>query len=118
MLVAVDNLQGYVHQFHLEGDASLMSMADYPFVAVDVHDVVRSQFLHVNERQRGEADKDEDVTNEGEIGVVELMRNNSFQFVFGQELPFLAVGTDVELCERVLAVASVPRAEGRGILPL
>ena len=94
-----------------------MSMSDYPFVTVDIYDVVRSQFLHVNERQRGEADKDEDVTNEGEIGVVELMRNNSFQFVFGQELPFLAV----------LALASGKAERGliwncanglRGILPL
>ena len=94
MFVAVNDLQGYVHQLHLEGNASLMSMADYPFVAVDVHDVVRSQFLHVNERQRGEADKDEDVANESQVGIVELMRHDDFQFVFSQELPFLAVGAD------------------------
>ena len=68
-----------------------MSMADNPLVTINVHNVVRSQFLYVNKREGREADKDEDVTNEGEIGVVELMRNNSFQFVFGQELPFLAV---------------------------
>ena len=61
MLVAVDNLQGYVHQFHLEGDVRLMSMADYPFVTVNIYDIVRSQFLHVNERQGGETDKDENV---------------------------------------------------------
>ena len=117
MLVAVDNLQGYVHQFHLEGDPCLVTMADYPFVAIDVHDVVRSQFLHVNKRKGGEADKDEDVANESQIVVLKLMRHDGFQFVFGQELPFLAV----------LALASGKAERGliwncanglRGILPL
>ena len=75
----------------MEGNARLVSMADYPFVAVDVHDVVRYQFLYVNERQGGEADKDEDVANEGQVVVLKLMRHNGFQFVLGQELPFLAV---------------------------
>ena len=74
-----------------------MSMADYPFVTIDVHDVVRSQFLYVNEREGGEADKDEDVTNESKIIVLKLMRHDSFQLVFSQELPSLAVGTDMEL---------------------
>ena len=68
-----------------------MSMADNPFVAVDVHDVVRSQLFHVNEREGSEADKDEDVTDKGQIVIHKLMRHDGFQFVFGQELPFLAV---------------------------
>ena len=118
MLVAVDNLQGYVHQLHLEGNIGLVSLADNPLVAVDVHDVVRGQVLHVNEREGGEADKYKNVTNEGQIVVLELMGYDSLQFVLGQEFPFLAVGADVELRERVLAGASVPRAERRGILPL
>ena len=73
MLVAVDNLQGNVHQFHLEGTVGLVSFADNPFVTIDVHDVVRRQVLHVNKREGGEADKDEDITDEGEIGILELM---------------------------------------------
>ena len=97
MLIAVDNLQGYVHQLHLEGDARLVPVADYPFVAIDVHYVVRSQLFHVNEREGCKADKDEDVANEGKIIVLKLMRHDGFQFVFSQELPFLAVRTDMEL---------------------
>ena len=54
-----------------------MSMADYPFVTIDVHDIVRSQFLYVYKRQGSEADKDEDVTNKGEIVVVELNATNN-----------------------------------------
>ena len=38
MLVAVNNLQGYVHQLYLERDVGLVSLADNPLVAVDVHD--------------------------------------------------------------------------------
>ena len=91
MLVAVDNLQGYVHQLHLEGDVGLVSFADNPFVTIDVHDVVRRQVLHVDEREGGEADKDEDVANESQVVILKLMRHDGFQFVFGQELPFLAV---------------------------
>ena len=55
VLVAVDNLQGYVHQLHLEGDVGLVSLTDNPLVAADVHDVVRGQVLHVDEREGGEA---------------------------------------------------------------
>jgi len=118
VLVAVDNLQGYVHQLHLEGDIRLVTFADDPLVAVDVHDVICRQVLHVDEREGGEAHEYKNVTHKGQIVVIELMGYDGLQFFFGQELPFLAVGTDVELCERVLAVASVPRAERRGILPL
>ena len=50
VLVAVDNLQGNVHQFHLEGDVGLVTLADNPLVTVDVHDVVRRQVLHVDKR--------------------------------------------------------------------
>ena len=66
-------------------------MADNPFIAIDVHYVVRSQFLHVNEREGSEADKDEDVANEGEIVILKLMRHDGFQLILSQELPFLAV---------------------------
>ena len=38
MLVAVDNLQGYVHQLHLKGDVGLVTLADNPLVTVDVHE--------------------------------------------------------------------------------
>ena len=101
VFVAVDNLQGYVHQLHLEGDVGLVSLADNPFVTIDVHDVVRRQVLHVDEREGSEADKDEDVTNKSQIIVLELMGYDCLQFVLCQELPFLAVGADMELGERV-----------------
>ena len=51
VLVAFNNLQGYVHQFHLKGDARLVTVADNPLITVDINDVVRCQFLHVNERE-------------------------------------------------------------------
>ena len=95
-----------------------MSLADNPLVAVDVHDVVRRQVLHVDEREGGETHEYKNVTHEGEIVILELMGYDGFQFFLGQELPFLAVGADVELRKWVLAGASVPRAERRGILPL
>ena len=63
MLVAVDDLQGYVHQLHLEGDVGLVTLADDPLVAVDVHDVVRGQVLHIDEREGGEAHEYKDVAN-------------------------------------------------------
>ena len=118
MLVAVDNLQWYVHQLHLEGNVGLVPLADNPLVTVDVYDVVRRQVLHVNEREGCEADKYEDVTHKGEIVILELMGYDGLQFFFRQELSFLTVRADVKLRERVLAGASVPRAERRGILPL
>ena len=56
VLVAVDNLQGYVHQLHLEGNIGLVALADDPLVAIDVHNVVRCQVLHIDERDGCEAD--------------------------------------------------------------
>ena len=53
MLVAFDNLQGYIHQLHLEWNIGLVALADYPFVAIGVHNVVSCQVLHVNEREGG-----------------------------------------------------------------
>ena len=64
-------------------DARLVTMADNPFVAIDVHDVVRRQFLYVNKRKGCKADKDEDVANEGKIIVLKLMRYDCLQFFFG-----------------------------------
>ena len=101
MLVAIDNLQGYVHQLHLEGDVGLVSLADNPLVTVDVHDVVRRQVFHVNEREGGKAYEYKNVTHEGEIVILELMGYDGFQFALSQELPFLAVGANMELRERV-----------------
>ena len=95
-----------------------MSLTDNPLVTIDVHNVVRCQVLHVDEREGGEAHEYKDVTHEGEIVILELMGYDGLQFIFGQELPFLAVRADVELRKRVLAGASVPRAERRGIFPL
>ena len=112
MFVAVDNLQGNVHQFHLEGDVGLVSLADNPLVAVDVHDIVRRQVLHVDEREGREAHEYKNVTHEGEIVILELMGYDGFQFFLGQEFPFLAVRTDMELRERVtgdLAVVVCPQ---------
>ena len=79
----------------------LCRLLDNPLVAVDVHDVVRGQVLHIDEREGGEADEYKDVTLEAEIVIVKLMGYDGFQFFFSQKLPFLAVRTDVELCERV-----------------
>ena len=97
MLVPVDNLQGNVHQLYLEGDIGLVSLADDPLVAVDVHDVVHRQVLHVNERKGGEAHEYKNVTHEGQIIVLELMGYDSLQFILSQKLPFFAVRADVEL---------------------
>ena len=72
VLVAVDDLQRNVHQLHLEGDARLVSLTDNPLVTIDVHNVVRCQVLHVDEREGCEADECKNVTNEGEIVVLEL----------------------------------------------
>ena len=72
VLVAVDDLQRNVHQLHLEGDVGLVTLADNPLVTVDVHDVVRRQVLHVDEREGGEAHEYKNVTNKGEIVVLEL----------------------------------------------
>ena len=69
----VDNLQGYVHQLHLEGDVGLVSLTDNPLVTVDVHDVVGRQVLHVDELEGGEAHEYKNVTHEGQIVVLELM---------------------------------------------
>ena len=95
-----------------------MTLADNPLVTVDVYDVVRHQVFHVNEREGGKAYEYKNVTHEGEIVILKLMGYDGLQFFLGQELPFLAVGADVELGKRVLAGASVPRAERRGIFPL
>jgi len=118
VFVAFDNLQGDVHQLHLEGDIRLVTLADNPLVTIDVHDVVRGQVLHVDEREGGEAHEYKNVTHEGEIVILKLMGYDCLQFFLGQELPFLTVRADVELRKRVLAGASVPRAERRGIFPL
>ena len=77
MLVTVDNLQGNVHQFHLEGDVGFVTLADNPLVTVDVYDVVRGQVLYVNEREGGEAHEYKNVTHEGQIVVLELMGYDS-----------------------------------------
>ena len=95
-----------------------MTMTDNPLVTADVHDVVCRQVLHVDEREGGEAHKNEDIANKSQIVVLELMGYDGLQFIFGQELPFLAIRADMELRERILAGASVPKAERRGILPL
>ena len=111
VLVAVYNLQGNVQQLYLEGDVGLVTLADDPLVTVDVHDVVRRKVLHVDEREGCEADECKNVTNEGEIVIVELMGYDGLQFFLCQELPFFAVRADVELRERVtgnLAVIMCP----------
>ena len=78
-----------------------MTFRDNPLVAIDVHNVFRCQFLHVDERQGGKTDKDEDVTNKCKISIFKFMHNDGFQFILRQEFSFFAVGADVELCERV-----------------
>ena len=62
-----------LRRFPVWRGCSNVAMRDYPLVAVDIHDVVCCQVLHVNEREGGEAHKDEDVTHEGQIVVLELM---------------------------------------------
>ena len=76
-------------------------MRNNPLVAVDVHDVIGCQVLHIHEGQSRPTDKDKDVTDEGQIVVLELMGYDGLQFVLCQELPFLAVRADVELRKRV-----------------
>ena len=88
-------------QFNLIGYTRLVTLADNPFLAVHLHDVVRSQFLQVHERQGGEVHKYEKVADKGKIGILKLMRHHGFKFFFCQECAFLTLGADVELCEHV-----------------
>ena len=89
-----------------------MTFADDPLVAVDVHDVVRGQVFYVDERKSGEAHEYKNVTHEGQIVIIELMRYDGLQFVLSQEFPFLAVGADVELRERVTRNLAVVGGSG------
>jgi len=96
----------------LEGDVRLVTFADDPLVAVDVHDVVRGQVLHVDEREGGEAHEYKNVTNEDQVVILEFMGYDSLQFLLGQELTFLAVWADMKLRKRVtgnLAVVMRPQ---------
>ena len=54
-------------------DVGLVTLTDYPLVSIDVHNVVRCQVLHVDEREGGEAHEYKNVTNEGQIVILELM---------------------------------------------
>ncbi len=117
-LVTLNDLQRYIHQFHLVGYVGLVAVRHNPLVTVDVHNIIGCQVLHVNESQSRSTDEHEDVTDKGQVGILKIMGHHLFQLFLRQELTFLAVRADVELCKRVLAGASVPRAERRGILPL
>jgi len=86
VFVAVYNLQGNVHQLYLEGDVGLVTLTDYPLASIDVHNVVRCQVLHVDEREGGEAYEYKNVTNEGQIVILELMGYDGLQFILGQKL--------------------------------
>ena len=94
--VAFDNLQGYCQQFHLIGYTRLVTFAGNPFLTVDLHDVIRSQFLQVHKRQGGKIHEHEEVTDEGEIRILKLMLHHRPQFFFCQESTLLALGADVE----------------------
>ena len=78
-----------------------------PFVTVHVDDVIGGEFFHVHETQSGEADKDKGVTDESEVGILKLIRDDGFQFFFCQIGSFLAVGTDMELREWVTGYLAV-----------
>ena len=56
-------------------------MRGYPLIAVDVHNVVGCQVLHVNESQSRPADEDEDVTDKGQVGILKIMGHHQFQFI-------------------------------------
>ena len=73
-------MQGYVHQFHLEGDVGLVTFADDQLVAVDVHNIVRRQVLHVNEREGGKAYEYKDVTNESQIIILAMTSSSMKAF--------------------------------------
>lgn len=118
MLITLNDLQGYIHQFHLVGYVGLVAVRHNPLVTIDVHDVICCQILHVYEGSCRPTDEYDDVTDKGQASILKLMGHHQFQFFLRQELTFLAVGTNMELGKRVLAGASVPRAERRGILPL
>ena len=120
MLIAVDDLQGYVHQLHLEGNVGLVPLADNPLITVDIHDVICRQVLHVDEREGSEADEYKNVTHEGQFVVLELMGYDGLQLFLGQEFSFLAVRADMELRERVTGnlhlCQIVPLANPRSVL--
>lgn len=105
--VAFDNLKGHCQQFHLIGYTSLMTLADNPFLTIDLHDVVRSQFLQVHKRQGGEVHEHEEVTHKGEVRILKLMRHYPLQFLFSQKGTLLALGTDMELCKHVALYLAV-----------
>jgi len=102
VLVTVDNLQGYIHQFHLIGYGGtigahhrLVAMRNNPLIAVDVHNVIGSQVLHVHECQCRPTNKHEDVTYEGKVGILKLMGHHLLQFLFCQKFTLLAVWADM-----------------------
>lgn len=66
-----------------------------------VNSAIGCSLFHVDERQGSKADKDEDIANESQVVILKLVRHNSLKLVLSQELPFLAIGAYVELCERV-----------------
>ena len=73
----------------------------------DLHDVVRSQFLQVHERQGSKIHENEEVTDEGEVGILKLMRHHHPQFFFCKESTLLALGADVELRKHVALYLAV-----------
>ena len=84
-----------------------MTFTDNPFFTVDLHDVVRSQFLQVHERQGSKIHENEEVTDEGEVGILKLMRHHHPQFFFCKESTLLALGADVELRKHVALYLAV-----------
>ena len=64
------------------------------------------------ERKSGEADKYKSITHKGKVGILKLMSHDCLQFILCQICPFLAIRTDMKLCEWItgnLAVVVCPK---------
>ena len=84
-----------------------MSLTDNPLVTIDVHDVVRCQVLHVDEREGCEADECKNVTNEGEIVVLELHIEQNVKVLLMSLTPFLILAAKLLFLLASIAMQNV-----------
>ena len=99
--VSVDDLQGYIEQFHLVRHLCLVPFCKYPLLAVHLHNLIGGEFLQVHEGKGGEGGEDKQITHEGGMAVLELVRNQCLQLVLREERTLLRVRADMKLRERV-----------------
>ncbi len=89
--VSVDDLQGYIKQFHLVRHLCLVPFRKYPLLAVHLHNLVGGKFFQVHEGKGSEGSEDEQITHEGGMAVLELVRYQCLQLVLREERTLLRV---------------------------